>query len=70
MKHITPDEVRDVCKIGQGADACRYIIVTGNGFMCARESGMRDLLDMRVAEGTYAAEAVNCGEVADEITGG
>lgn len=29
----------NVCKIGQGADCCKYMVVGGDGFGCAKDKG-------------------------------
>lgn len=50
-----------VCKIGQGAACCRYVICGPNGFGCARWlSGLADQIDIRAGRGDMKAVAINC----------
>lgn len=53
--------VKTVCKIGQGADCCRYLALTGGqGFSCQKHTDLRDYLDERVAKETITARGDNC----------
>lgn len=53
------DQVKNVCKIGQGADCCRYLMF-GDGFECARNTATAAILDMRVLAKTMIARGDNC----------
>lgn len=58
MSSITNDKyVKDVCKMGQGNDCCRYLVM-GKGWECAKETSMKELLDRRVSQMT--AKGDNC----------
>ena len=59
MSKIAP-HVIDVCKIGQGNDCCRYLIVGGKGFECAKLTTIKATIDARVAANTFTAKADNC----------
>lgn len=49
----------DVCRIGQGAACCRYLVVHPyNGFQCAKLTTLRSVIDARV--GRMAAQSDNC----------
>jgi len=46
------EHVGKVCRIGQGHECCRYLMMGPKGFECAKVAGIRvkALLDQRVAE--------------------
>ena len=52
--------VKDVCKIGQGATCCRYLVIGPKGFECVRDTDMKEYLDSRVAMETMVARGDNC----------
>lgn len=54
------DQVKDVCKIGQGAECCRYLVTGANGFECAKLTSLRLTIDNRVEQGTFTARGDNC----------
>jgi hypothetical protein len=35
---LTGDEAKEICKIGQGAQCCAFLVCGGNGFECIRMS--------------------------------
>jgi hypothetical protein len=53
-----PDDtwVRDVCKRGQGAACCRYLVIAPGGWSCAKHSALRELIDERFLAGTMTAQ--------------
>jgi hypothetical protein len=52
---------RDVCKMGQEAACCRYLIITSSGWSCAKKrSELRKMIDYRVMAGTMTAQGDNC----------
>ena len=58
---ITNEYIKETCKIGQGADCCRYLVSGVNGFECAKLSeGLKRLIDHRVMNFTYDAVGDNC----------
>ena len=68
--------VDDVCKKGQGAATCRYLMYSSNGFVCGKNGEMRELVDRRAREGTMTAQSDNCEGVLgvlienkDQLTG-
>lgn len=62
---IPPDHVTDVCKIGQGHDCCRYLVVGPGGFECAKLTSMKLTLDAR--GDSMTARGDNCpGLTAEE----
>ena len=52
--------VKDTCKIGQGQDCCRYLVVGGQGFECAKYTDNKSLLDARAINGDMTARSNNC----------
>lgn len=57
---ITYQQLKEVCKIGQGNECCRYLIVGPKGFGCAKHTDLRDCIDSRVDEGIMVARSDNC----------
>lgn len=50
-----------VCKIGQGADCCRYITMGASGWSCAKhEPSIARVVDQRAALGQMNARSDNC----------
>lgn len=54
------DYLKNVCKIGQGADCCRYIVAGVGGITCAKLTEMKVVIDRRVEEGRFTAQGDNC----------
>lgn len=53
------EHIRSVCKIGQGKNCCRYLVVGGKGFECGKESEtLKIMIDKRVQ--TMTAQSDNC----------
>ncbi|MFV2016030.1 MAG: hypothetical protein ACC656_11405 [Candidatus Heimdallarchaeota archaeon] len=46
--------------MGQGNACCRYLIVGGSGFECAKFTEHKNLLDFRSVNGTMTAQSDNC----------
>ena len=47
MREIDKTTLEEICKIGQGHDCCRYIIIEPNGIVCAKGTGLQITLDAR-----------------------
>jgi hypothetical protein len=55
------DYIKAVCRIGQGANCCRYLTGSARGFECAKfNAGLKRHLDERVAAQTITARGDNC----------
>lgn len=56
------EHIGKVCRIGQGHECCRYLMIGPKGFECAKVAGIRvkALLDQRVAEEAMTARGDNC----------
>ena len=52
--------VKDICKIGQGHDCCRYLVMGSTGFACAKYSSAKSILDARVKNHDIVARGDNC----------
>ncbi len=76
MKSLETNHVKETCKIGQGHDCCRYLVMGTGGFECARlvkggaanllgQKGEtpKDLIDKRVEAKQMVARADNCGGI-------
>jgi len=62
------EHVKNVCKIGQGHDCCRYLVVGPNGFECMKNTSLAPVLDKRVTDETISARGDNCeGKTIEEL---
>lgn len=52
--------VKQVCKIGQQKDCCRYLTAGSQGFSCAKHTSLKSLLDNRVLNNEMIAQGDNC----------
>lgn len=58
---FTDEHRANVCRMGQGADCCRYLTMGSQGWSCAKRTSLRFVIDRRVAEMT--AKGDNCDGV-------
>lgn len=64
---IDTDHLWNVCKVGQSAACCRYVVAGANGVRCAKhDKEMKTLIDERVAAKTFTARGDNCEGLADD----
>lgn len=68
MAAANEHQVRDVCKIGQGAACCRYLTLGAKGFECAKLLGLKATIDARVKAGTSGSLGDNCPGVEGVLT--
>lgn len=55
----------DVCRIGQNAACCRYLVVhPDKGFQCAKLTTLRGVIDARVAR--MSAQGDNCAGLPED----
>ncbi len=60
-RKIPDAHLHSVCKLKQGAKTCRYIgLVPSLGFVCAKKTPMKTMLDERAIEGKMKAVGDNC----------
>jgi len=57
-KIIDKERMKEICKIGQRANCCRYLTVDGEGFKCAKNTSWARVIDERVTAMT--AKGDNC----------
>lgn len=57
-----PDDAytETVCKIGRGAECCRYLTMAPDGWSCEKLSPIGDDLDSRARGGEMSAQSDNC----------
>lgn len=54
--------VQDVCRIGQGALCCKYLMCDEGGFFCGKSSGeWRKIVDNNWEKHQHVAQGDNCG---------
>jgi len=64
------DHVKNVCKIGQNENCCRYLMAGGGGFECGKtDKRAKIVIDQRVEHGMFTAKADNCDGQPDAILG-
>ena len=55
------DQIKNVCKIGQGAACCKYLVVGANGFECMKVDRMaRAMIDKNWEQIKHIAQGDNC----------
>lgn len=59
-ERITDEVANTVCKMGQGADCCRYLSMGKDGWSCLKLTELKPYLDARVQSGTMNARSDNC----------
>jgi hypothetical protein len=57
---LSRDELKTLCRIGEGAACCRYLGADAAGLECLKHSSLREIIDERVAAGTFVAQGDNC----------
>jgi len=55
---------KEVCKVGQGAETCRYLTMTSFGWSCEKGSSMSLYIDRRVQQDKMTARGNNCDGLA------
>jgi hypothetical protein len=63
---IPEKHVKEICKIGQGNECCRYITVGPKGFMCVKYTSIGRYLDSRVEANDMVAQGDNCDGIRRE----
>jgi len=59
-RHISNDQLRNVCLIAQLERTCRYITTGKNGFACAKGTSMGDIFDDLAKNNKMIAKSDNC----------
>lgn len=55
---LSEEHVREVCKLGQGAECCRYLVCGADGFECHSSGPLKRMLDKKASSMT--AQSINC----------
>ena len=58
---LSNEHLKNVCKIGQGKDCCRYLTCSSKGFQCEKLGLMKGVLDSKVMY--MSAQGDNCNGV-------
>lgn len=58
----------EVCKLGKGAETCRYLIVGAGGFECGKDSEYQEAIDKNFERGGMVAIGDNCTGITN-VTG-
>lgn len=65
MEKLNP-HIKDVCKIGQGALCCKYLVMAPAGFECSKViPGQKEMIDIQWALHDHVSQGDNCDGVAD-----
>lgn len=60
---LTGDEVKSICRVGQGAKCCPYVLVGHEGFECWRMNYPDNgFIVNRIMEGTMNAKGPACND--------
>jgi hypothetical protein len=65
IKRQMNQNVINICKIGQGANCCKYLLAGTEGFECAKHEGEKQMID-RVWNETKNAQGDNCEGLSKE----
>lgn len=58
---ISKERATEVCKIGQGAECCRYLFAGPAGLECGKlNKEMKAFADHKVKTGQFSAQGDNC----------
>lgn len=60
---LTTEHIKNVCKIGQGHDCCRYLICGVDGFQCEKLGALKEVIDSKVQY--MSAQSDNCEGVSN-----
>ena len=58
--NISEVQAKEVCKIGQGNECCRYLTLSSLGFLCGKHTELRSVLNAKVDRGEMVAQGDNC----------
>ena len=56
-----PEHIQNVCKIGQGAECCKYLLAGQEGFICGKiTEGWKAVVDDNWAKNAHVSQGDNC----------
>lgn len=59
-EYPSDEHTKTVCKIGAGAETCRYLTMGAHGWSCEKHSSVANTLDRRVRNNEMVAQGDNC----------
>jgi hypothetical protein len=59
-KYPDDEYTLSTCKLGQGADCCRYLALGANGWSCEKNGPHRETIVRRSSKGLMKAKGDNC----------
>lgn len=62
------EHVKNVCKIGQGSNCCKYLVAGGQGFQCMKVNPENKKLVEDNWDDTKSAQSDNCKGYGKEST--
>jgi hypothetical protein len=57
---VTEDQKKNLCKFGQGSKTCSFLIMSAEGFCCAKGTDFQAMLEERRFLETIRAMGDNC----------
>jgi len=67
---IPDDHLKAVCKMGEGAACCRFVVAGAEGIECAKhQEEIAAEINRRVAAGAFTAQGDNCPGFGGEASG-
>lgn len=54
------NQIKDICKIGQGEFCCRYLLAGAKGFECGKLNKWKDIIDKNWKVTPHVAQGDNC----------
>jgi hypothetical protein len=61
LERVTEEHAHEVCKIGQGAECCRYLTIGAKGWSCEKTYPRgKAIIDRQVEHGMWTAKGDNC----------
>jgi hypothetical protein len=60
--------IYDTCKVGNGAECCRYLSVSERGFECLKLTELKFLIDNKVIANEMNAIGDNCDGTSETIS--
>ena len=53
--------IKDVCRIGQDKNCCRYLTMGVKGWSCGKNDfGLKNIVDKKVESGSFISQGDNC----------
>ncbi|MEK0337397.1 MAG: hypothetical protein QQN41_08190 [Nitrosopumilus sp.] len=66
-RQIPQAHLETVCKMEKGSQTCRYISLTEIGYVCAKKTPMKPILDKLVIQEQLGSKGDNCDGMGKQI---